>query len=203
MAFKSNYQKQFPRYSRYLAGFKSLSLRKKQTVQAYTMIILSLLTVSFFVVFAIRPTLKTIASLLAELREKREVYLKLEDKISSLTTAQANYKYVEADLHLLDESLPPETEFTLLMLQIEILGLENNVVLETESFDEVSLHFDQEYKIQFSLDVSGSYQNLRQFLVALENLRRITVLQNVQLNQSDEDQIIKLDLEAEVQSLKE
>lgn len=181
-------------------------LKTKKTVQAYTILILSLLTTSFFIVTAIRPTLKTIASLMAELRDKREIDEKLQEKINALSLAKANYQLIKKDLPLIEQALPSEAEFTLLMIQIENLAIQTNVSLDKENFEDISLIFSDELKIQFNLLVSGDYEDLKRFLAGLENLRRITVLQNFdvskqRISEETEKAILELTLEAEIQSL--
>lgn len=198
----ANYPERFHRYSRYFTSLRSL--RQKKTVQAYTMIILSLLTVSFFIFSAIRPTLKTIAGLMAELREKKEIDKKLEGKINALSFAKTNYQQANQDLSLIEEALPPEAEFTLLMIQIETLASKHNVTLEEADFKDINLIFAEETKIQFNLGAAGRYQDLKNFLTDIENLRRITVLESFDLQKprKAETQALGLKIEAEVQSLK-
>ncbi len=202
----ANYLRRFHHRYRQFSLLKGL--KSKKTVQAYTILILSLLTTSFFIVTAIRPTLKTIASLMAELRDKREIDQKLQEKINSLSLAKANYQIIKKDLPLIEQALPSGAEFTLLMIQIENLATQTNVSLNKENFEDVSLIFSDDLKIQFNLQVSADYENLKNFLAGLENLRRITVLQSFTVNkprttEETEKPVLELTLEAEIQSLKD
>ncbi len=52
---------------------------------------LSLTTVIFFALFALRPTLNTMSSLVREIEEKRVVDQELSKKIAALSTAQSDY----------------------------------------------------------------------------------------------------------------
>lgn len=183
-------------------------LKNKKTVQAYTVLILSLLTTSFFIVTAIRPTLKTIASLMAEVRDKKAIDQKLQEKINALSLAKANYQVIKEDLPLIEQALPSEAEFTLLMIQIENLATRTNVSLDKENFEDATLIFKDGLKIQFSLQVTGDYENLKNFLAGLENLRRITILQNLDISKEKTTEeaeilVLELTLEAEIESLKD
>lgn len=199
----TNLSRKSHRYNRYLTKLKGLS--KKKTVQAYTFLILSLLTIAFFIASAIRPTLRTIASLVAEIKVKKEIEEQLEDKINALAVAKANYQNFKEDLPLVEQSLPNEAEFSLLMIQIEVLAFKNNLLLEKEDFKDISLIFDSEIKIQFQLQAKGDYQDLKNFVSDLEKLRRLTVLEalNFEKPREAELQVLSLKLEAEVQSLKQ
>ena len=70
----------------------SQSFKRKKT-QAYTMFILSLFTISFFSIFAIRPTLKTVTSLHREIEDLEKIDEKLTTKINQLISAQAEQSH--------------------------------------------------------------------------------------------------------------
>lgn len=198
-----NFPTSFSRYSRYPGALRHL--REKKNIQAYALLTLSLLTISFFIVTAIRPTLRTIAGLVAELNEKKEIEKQLESKINNLSLARANYENAQQDLSFLDQALPVETEFTLLLMQIEDLAKENKVSLEGESFPKVHLLFKNETQIQFKLLANASYQDLQNFATALENYRRVTVLNSYLLKKAkskDNSETLVLEMEAQVKALK-
>lgn len=125
----SDYRRHRSRYSKQL---KSLS--KEPVAQASLALILSLLTVSFFGIFAIKPTLVTIAELMRTIKDKKEVNGLLQAKIEALTMAQANYERIKPDLGEVEKMLPQEALFLRLVAEINLLAWENDVVLESGHF---------------------------------------------------------------------
>ena len=67
---------------------------------------LSIFTVIFFAVFAIRPTLLTIADLIKEIEDKEDLIVQLDRKIASLSSAETEYRKFYYQLGLLDEAIP-------------------------------------------------------------------------------------------------
>jgi Tfp pilus assembly protein PilO len=171
-------QERYQRYRRYFVNLGQLYQKKK--VRVYTGIVLSLLVTAFFLFFAIRPTLTTIAGLTKEIKDKREITEKLEDKVKALNSAQIEYQKAEKDLSLIDEGLPRNPNISLLVRQLEALAREAGLSLKTIQFSETVLRGQEETKknadtgegVTFSLAVAGDYQNLKSFLDLLTNLRR-------------------------------
>lgn len=169
---------EYRRYRRYFTGLGALY--KKKQVKVYTGIVLSLLTVAFFAFFAIRPTLVTISGLLKEIKDKQKLVEQMDQKINNLASAQSNYAQIASKLPLVEESLPQEPTLPVLMKQLEALTRISSVNLESLSFNEINLQGEPGEKkfqeISFQLSLSGNYQNLKQFLNSLDNLRRIILV---------------------------
>lgn len=169
-------------YSRYFVNLEGLYKTKKTKV--YTGIIATLITIIFFIVFAIKPTLITIAQLIREVQDQRRVLTTMEEKISDLSKAQTNYLNTESKIYLLDEALPLDAEVNSLTKQLEALGRKSQVSFERFRINEANLEasdeIDQTKKqpVEFNLTVLGSYENLRQFANLLTNLRRIVTIES-------------------------
>jgi len=170
-----NWQNEIYRYRRYFLRLKTLSLQKK--VRVYTEIVFSILTVAFFILFAIRPTLITIAGLIKEIKDKKMIAQKLEEKINNLNLAQNEYFSLQDSFYLVDQALPKTSQISLLVRQIEALATKEGVVLE--AIDYSTLNFKEEVgkgnpeEIEIKMVLSGEYQNLKNFLTSLSNFRRI------------------------------
>jgi Tfp pilus assembly protein PilO len=182
ISFRSGYYQ----YRRYFTSISALYQKKQY--RAYAGLVLSLFTIAFFAFFAIRPTLVTIASLMKEIEDKEMIAQKLEEKINALSRARNEYDAISAELPLIEDALPQKTNPSLLVRQIETLASQNGVVLQSIQVGEAPLLGEKEYKPQsteaklkekglsalnFSLSISGSYQNLKNFLQDLEELRRL------------------------------
>lgn len=187
------------RYYRYRHyAFDISSLYKKKKARVYTGVILSLFTVAFFGSFAIRPTLVTISGLLKEIKDKKEVVAKMDQKIDSLNRAQMNYTQVRDQLSLVEESLPLDPNLPLLLKQFESLARLSSVTLESVRFEETNLQGEKEKKesqaVGFSLTLVSNYENLKNFLNSLDTLRRIVSVESFGFTSQKEGEVQQLTL---------
>ncbi|MGB9707672.1 MAG: type 4a pilus biogenesis protein PilO [Microgenomates group bacterium] len=173
MAF--NWQTEFHRYSRYFVDVGRFYRQKKARV--YTEIVLSILTTAFFLFFAIKPTLVTIAGLVKEIKDKRLVTQKLEEKINSLNAAQKEYFSVQGDLYLVDQALPEDSQIASFVRQLEALAFRAGVSVGAIQYSPVSLkggsNESKPLEVDFKIVLQGNYQNLKNFLLSLNNFRRV------------------------------
>lgn len=138
-------------------------------------IILSLITISFFGIFALRPTFLTISTLLKEINSKKETIAKMDTKIKNLQTAQNILSQESLRIPMVELSIPvlpqPQTfvhqiEGSATTAQVQILGVR---IDETPLKGNTSVK--DENMMGFSVSATGSFQNLFSFLKNLENLR--------------------------------
>lgn len=193
MEFKGNYKV----YSRYYKKIRPIF--RKPKVKAYTMLVLSLFTMSFFGVFAIRPTLKTIVHLQKEIKDKKLVKKALEEKIVNLSLAKEEYRKIENDLSLISKALPREPQFSSLLKDLETLAQETGVTISAVRLEEIKLTEKNQIsskKISSSLNLSGSYPSCKDFLNRLLNSTRIYTISDfeVRSNSKEERGVVKLDL---------
>lgn len=182
-----NYRQQYARYKRY---FRELTqtYAQKPGVRTSIELLLSLLVISFFAIFALRPTLNTIAELWATIRSQREAGQQLDQKLQALATAQTVWSRDQERLSLLEEALPSEAQPEKFLRQIEGLAAEHNVSINSFNIDEVLLFGEelkkkrekkekegiegaQEFTLSFS--VGADFEPLMAFLTGLENLRNV------------------------------
>ena len=176
------------RYHHYFLGAKNI-YRKKQVV-VYTGLALTFFTISFFALFAIKPTVTTIVGLIKEIQTKKEIDQKLQAKINSLREAQTNYSLVKDRLDLVDQALPQELDLISLLYQIEILAQKNNTAIESLNFEPSYLLGEKSKDIKdtqssatsFSLALGGDFESLNNFLASFESLRRVIGLESFVVN---------------------
>ncbi len=179
----------YQRYRHYFTGVNNL-YKKKQT-KVYTGVVLSLITISFFGFFAIRPTLITISGLIKEIKDKKAVVDQMDQKIESLTQAQINYSQIKDDLDLVNQSLPLDPDLSILVKQLEALARLSSVKIESIRFEKINLQGEKSNEAQtvnFDLATSGNYQSLKNFLNSLDNLRRIIGIDSFAFKASNEEE---------------
>lgn len=176
------------RYRRY--GRIITPALKSRKVKAYGILILSLLTASFFGVFAIRPTTTTIAQLRKKIKDHQEVDQKLTEKISALTALDRTYKQVEGDLIYVEASLPSEASLRDLLIALENAARDNQLELSSVRMQPVAL-VDSEVKeknfgvhpISFEITVKGAYPDLTGALMFLGRASRLIKLDGLEIKQ--------------------
>jgi Tfp pilus assembly protein PilO len=190
-----NWKKEYYRYHRYFFGLQKAAQAPK--IRSFAWLSLTIFTICFFLIVAIRPTLVTIAKLNREIKDEKEANRKMQIKINSIIAAQDEYAKNLDNLPLLDEALPDRSEFPRLAYFIEKLAIDNNLSLKSLGFDRIGRIEKKITKgeipsnttpLDFSVNVSGSYSDLKAFLTQLENSRRI-----VNINQASFSQIKKED----------
>lgn len=180
---------EYRQYRRYFVNVKALY--KKKEVIVYTGLTLTLLAIAFFGVFALKPTLITIAALFKEIENQKVINQKLQAKINALTQAQVNYSLATTNLKLVDEALPKDPNLSQVIYQIEVLAQKEGVSIRSLSFEPVPLLGELPLKakvgkektfgpqeIGVTLGLSGNYENLKSLLSSLENLRRLASIES-------------------------
>lgn len=178
-------RRNYRRYQRYFVDLQALY--QKREIKLYTGLILSLLTVAFFGLFALRPTLTTIAGLVGDLQDKKTINQKLQEKINNLSRAQTNYSQTVNSLGLLDQALPSNPSVSQIAYQIEILAQKSNLVVRSINFESVNMKGEspkQKNEVSFDFTLNGDFQSLKIFLGSLENLRRIITINSFSLSRS-------------------
>lgn len=208
----------YQRYQRYVNSLSRFYQRKKAKTTAG--IVISILTVIFFLVFAIKPTLVTIASLMKQIKDQQSITEKLQNKINALSAAQTEYNVIEPRLYLIDQTLPHEgPQISILVKQIEALARQAGVAIGSVRFGQIYLKGKElppkEEKTQadrpqavsainFSMTISGDYQNLKKFLNNLTSLRRVTIVESFtfSIGKTEEAQPLTLGLKGQAYYLK-
>lgn len=166
-----------------LRQFKNLALPfvpdfKEERTQKFTTIVLTVMTLSFFGIFAINPTISTILRLQRELEDNKLVDTKLAQKIQNISTLQKKYTSLQGDLPIILSAIPQNAEVPLFAAQIQGVAKNSNVSIENfQTFEvEVEKSASKYLSFSFALSVSGSYNDLYKFLTTLANMQRVVAI---------------------------
>jgi type IV pilus assembly protein PilO len=186
-------------YSKYLAFMPDL---KQERTKKFTTIVLTLVASIILSLFAINPTISTIAGLQKQIDDNKSVSYKLQQKITDLSTLQQKYNNIQSDLTVITDAVPTSAQVPLLVAQIQTVAKNSNVKLD--QFQTFSIDFSKENSIsknyssfEFGLSVEGSYQQLTDFMDNLVNFQRIITLANIsisKLNSADSNGALQLNL---------
>lgn len=162
-------------------------MSSKKTASYFTLT-LSLLTLSFFGLFAIRPTLVTAISLIKKVSDLRKLYVDYEDKIGSLIRAQSAYEQIRNDIHLFDKALPTNPSFSKLARAIEKFASQEDFVINQFQIDPVPISAPgatgKLYDYGFVLVGTGKYSVISAFLNHLANWQRIVNIKSLEFTQT-------------------
>lgn len=149
---------------------------KEEKVQKFTTIILTLIALSFFGLFAINPTLSTITELNKELSDSNFVDKRLQEKINNLTVLQQKFSALQSTLPVIFAAVPKNPEVPLFVAQLQAVAQSSNVGIDNlQTFEvDATQTGPQKYStFSFALTAEGSYNDLSNFLTNLSKMQRI------------------------------
>lgn len=190
-------------YSRYRAYILNVIAHYKQRadVKAYLEILLSLATICIFAIFALKPTLITIAELMKEVDSKKATLSTMDQKIQDISNAQSLYDNQVNKIKLLEVAIPENPQPEVLVRQVEgltvrhqttlsTLGLGKAIILGEEITQPPQTETNEPLpgrasELSFSIGINADitqYSALFNFLSDLEKLRRPAKIDSLNLN---------------------
>lgn len=172
-------------YKDYLLRYtKALDKTNKQKFTVYLYIILSLFTVSFFGIFAIKPTLDTISNLNKQYNDNMLVYEALKTKLASLQSLDNEYIAIQKDLGRVYLAIPTKNNIPYLTRQLEELAREKNVSIIKLDFGTIELFPATKpspnlYSFTFIISTEGSAENVNAFVTSIIAFDRIIAIDRI------------------------
>lgn len=182
MAF--DYRSEYQRYRQYYLNLRRFYQHPVAKVSFF--VLLSFMTVVFFSVFAIRPTVTTIGALIRDIEDKRRINDQLTAKIQALDEVQAVVVAIRNDVVLIKDALPETAALGRLTQELEFVAQSKGVNVTGIKFQPVSLTQAAQGKqvkaktVDWSISAAGSLENLQGYIDDLERLDRVLVVSNVQ-----------------------
>lgn len=167
---------------------------RKPVARVSLELFLSIMLIVFLAVFAIQPTLTTITGLIEEIDQKKELTVKLDNKIAALTSAQTLYYSNQEKLPLLDEAIPSNPEIMKSLKIVEKLAFENSVVVSSITVPKVPDELQQQLEfgklsriaMPINVQITGDYLAIRSYVEALMQSRRLFVIDNITFQTSED-----------------
>jgi len=190
-------------YTRYKGFFLNISAlyKKRPDIRAFLEVILSLSTITVFLLFALKPTAVTIINLLQQIKERKETLSVLTQKVNDLEKVsdiiQQNQNYIP-DINIAIPNAPNPGIFS---EQVEGLAAKNTVNIFGISINHVPLVGDLTNKdttkytplpdstneMPFSVSVSGKFLNVISFIHDFTGMRIATKIDTLNINSSLSD----------------
>ncbi len=167
-------------------AFRRISpIIKNKKSASYLTLTLTFVSLSFFGLFAIKPTLTTAFSLYKGVNDLRKLNFDYENKIGNLIRAQSEYEQIRSDLPLIDAAIPANTNFSKVAMAIERFANIENVTINHIQIDNVSISkLPTTGKVNnygFSMTGTGNYSSLFAFISHLLNWKRIVNINSLDI----------------------
>ncbi len=174
----------------YTKYYKSISpYLKSQKHHDYAMIIFSLFATIFFALFAISPTLSTIAKLKRDVQDSKIVDQKLTQKINNLSALSNAYQQIQPDIPYVLNAVPNTPEAPTFLAQIQAVANASNVTVSGLNISPVSLSSDtatQSSTITFQFSSKGKYSDVSKFLKSFTNFQRVVSINSISINSGND-----------------
>lgn len=166
---------------KYLAYIRSFPSFKEEKVQSYATVILTLLAISIFGIFAIAPTLGTIVQLRKTLADDQFLDNELQTKIKNMSRLQEEYLLLSPQLPLIYAAVPKTSDESNLAGKIRALAFNSTVRLQQLSVNSVEIATNKKNvsaltPILLTISVQGELLNLQKFTNGLVNLDRMVTI---------------------------
>ena len=183
-----------------LAYFENvIDLKNKRTIQ-FTYLVLTIIALTFFGLFAINPTLTTIAKLERELDDNQFVDDQLQRKIQNLSSLQTSYAGISNDLPMIESSIPKNPQAPILIAQVQSVAKTNNVtLLSTQVFPVELNQYAKTDKSQsaFSFIIlgEGTKSSISDFVDRMSKMQRVISLDQITLTKrADSSDLLQISL---------
>jgi hypothetical protein len=204
----AGWRKNYLRYKTYFLNVVA-HYQKRTDLKIYMELFLSLATISIFALFALKPTLTTIAELVKETESKKETISTLDQKIESLARAQATYEQEKEKILLLETSIPKEPTPERFVRQIEALSNRDTVIVLSISLGKTTILGQEQpektdsqleplpggaEELSFGINATNTYPILNTFLADMQRMRRPVKIDslNFKLTETEEGTILML-----------
>ncbi len=188
------------RYSRYYVYLEPIVA--DPLVRGYFSLVASLLLVSFFLVFALSPTINTILALQKKIGEQKQVDTALQKKIADLVAAQASYAQIQEILPAVFVGIPVTPTPQTIISGVVVSASGSGVKLAGISFHDLPLSSDlitslDLTPVEFSLSVTGDYAAARDFLGRVENVSRLIKIKSIGVSQITTSTQVSININAQ------
>lgn len=178
---------------------------KKPVAKVSLEFFLSVITILFFALFAIRPTLVTMSELVKEIEDKKELASQLERKIAALSSAQEEYQRLESEIVMLNQAMPVQPHLLEALKILEKLAAEEDIIIDTIALQEIpeedpltNLTYEEieARDLYLTEKVIGDYPSIKDYVAAIQATRRSFMIEEIDflVDEQDNEQTLKANL---------
>ena len=185
------------RYSRYFTYIKPV-LRNK-TVRTYSSLVFSVITITVFALYAIKPTLSTIVSLQKSITEQNALLEQVNQKRSALEQGKQNLGKIKQETRdKLDSMLPTYSSIPSLIDTLNKLASENQASISGIQFQPIILETPPQRlnknaslkEVLFTMNAVGTNASLTNLVNALNKADRLIIIDSITYNKPLDSPIV-------------
>ena len=184
--------------TKYREYLKLLPNMQEEKTRSFVTLILTFGALSFFGIFAINPTLTTIANLEKQLSDDTQTDQQLKTKINNLSSLEQQYNLLGNDLTNILNAVPKSADVPLLSAQVAALGQKHNLSITSYTVDEVQLiaipSMPLTQSFVFTIQATGNYNDMLAFSDELDRLNRIVTVESMEIGRDTQTNNLDLTL---------
>lgn len=178
---------------------------EKPVIRASVELILSIFTVTFLLLVAIRPTLTTVAQLQKKIEDQEVVEKKLTSKINQLVRAQTQLAENSDTIELYKMAVTENYDYGELAKRVEILAKESGVTIELLSMPKVAItgplisatagdaktkevanKEGDVFKNEMGIAIKGDFGSVMKFLKTVEDVDRLMYFTSIKIKRIED-----------------
>lgn len=176
------------RYFRYFTYIEPII--KTPFIRTYGSLILTIMALSIFTIFALKPTIETILVLQKKLADQNEILAAINKKSQNLSLGSSNYKALlaEGQIEKINSALPFSPAVGELTKVLENAAKVPQASISAIQFQPFTIEPSSKKpsltlsEIPFTYNIEGSYQSLLTILNNLKNSARVISIDNLTFN---------------------
>lgn len=184
--------------AKYREYLKLLPDMQQENTRSLLTLILTFAALSFFGIFAINPTLSTIADLKKQLTDDTDVDQQLKTKIDNLSSLEQQYNQLGSNLTNIYSAVPQDADAPLLSAQVAAVGQKHNLTITSYRVDEVQLaatpKIAKTQSFTFTLQAQGDYNDMLSFSTELATLSRLITVESMEIGRDSQTNNLTLTL---------
>lgn len=179
-----------PKYSRYYTYIKPVITNK--VVRSFAPQIFGIITITIFIVFAIRPTVSTILKLQKQIDENKQVLEQLNNKARNLSQGKANFDNLDPEIkQKIKTSIPDQPNITTLITSLQnstgnqasgsALQIQPLTLFNANSNPKTSLSVNN---VDFSFNTQGTFNQLLLDIYNISKAPRLISIDSITMTKS-------------------
>lgn len=178
-------------YSRYFTYIKPIT--KLPIVRTYGSTIFTIIVITIFVFFAIKPTIETILVLQKKVADSDRLLGQLEKKAENLSLGKRNFENLDPSVKSkIQAAIPDSLEVKSIIQTLEASARIHEASISALQFQPQTLQVKEENKlgvlqeVGFTFNVEGDYTKLSGILTDLSSTSRLISISSVSINRVSE-----------------
>jgi Tfp pilus assembly protein PilO len=170
---------------------------KEEKTQRTIMLVLTFGASIFLLLFAISPTVSTIAKLNKQISDSKFVEGRLTKKISNLSSLSQSYNNISQDISVITDAIPQEPNAPILAALIQ--GAAKNSSAEITSINVSQIDLGSQpatlsSAFVFSVSAHGSYDSLMNFINSISDMQRAVTIDSLHFTNGGSSSDIKAEI---------